>query len=89
MEMFYAIIGWLGVFVFVLSYLLLSLDILSSKKTTYHWLNVIGSILLVFNGFAFKDYPSITVNAIWGIIALLTIVKLITTSINCNKIKQT
>lgn len=86
-KMFYLVIGWIGVFVFILAYLLLSLEIVSSDKITYHWLNVVGAICLVVNAIGIQDYPSLTVNAVWGIIALFTIVKLLLKSIRLNKIK--
>lgn len=85
--MFYTVIGWIGVAVFVLAYLFLSLEILSSRKTTYHWLNVLGAICLVVNGIGIKDYPSLTLNAVWGMIALLTNLKLILKSVQLGKLK--
>lgn len=74
--MFYTIVGWLGVVIFILAYLFLSLEVLSAKKTTYHWLNAFGAICLVCNALGIEDYPSLTVNAVWGIIALFTTIKL-------------
>lgn len=74
--MFYSIVGWLGVVIFILAYLLLSLEVLSARKPTYHWLNAFGAICLVCNALGIKDYPSLTVNAVWGIIALFTSIKL-------------
>ncbi|PQB08973.1 hypothetical protein BST83_01070 [Polaribacter filamentus] len=74
--MFYSIVGWLGVVIFIVAYFLLSLEVLCAKKTTYHWLNAFGAICLVCNALGINDYPSLTVNAAWGIIALFTTIKL-------------
>lgn len=70
------LIGWLGVFFFVISYLLLSLEILSAQKITYHWLNFLGAIGLVINAALIKDSPTIVVNGIWGLIAIVTVIKI-------------
>lgn len=81
--MVYSVLGWLGVVVFILAYLLLSLEYLSANKTTYHWLNALGAICLVVNSVSTDDLPSVAVNAIWGLIALLTVVKIL----SLNKMK--
>ncbi|WP_071585714.1 CBU_0592 family membrane protein [Ochrovirga pacifica] len=74
--MWFTIVGWIGVFVFIIAYLLLSLNVLSAQKTTYHWLNVLGAACLVFNSTVTKDVPSVAVNTLWGIIALCTCLNL-------------
>ncbi|WP_075342716.1 CBU_0592 family membrane protein [Tenacibaculum agarivorans] len=73
---YFTIIGWLGVVFFVTAYLLLSLEILSAKKTVYHWLNFLGALCLVLNAIAIKDNPTIVVNGIWGLIAVFTVLKI-------------
>lgn len=75
--MIFKIIGWIGVVLFVIAYLLLSLGKLNAKTTTYHWLNALGAICLVINAVAIADYPTVTVNVVWGLIAMLTIIKLV------------
>ncbi len=72
---YFTIIGWLGVLLFVLSYLLLSLGKLKAEKPTYHWLNFLGALCLVINAVAIKDNPTIVVNTIWGLIAIFTVFK--------------
>ncbi|MEH6408389.1 MAG: hypothetical protein V7767_14020 [Leeuwenhoekiella sp.] len=70
-----AYIGWLGAIIFIVAYLLLSLEYISAKKYFYHLLNVLGAICLVINAIVIDDYPNIFVNGIWGIIALLAVYK--------------
>lgn len=68
-------IGWIGALLFIISYLLLSLEYLSAQKYLYHILNAIGAFCLVFNATSIEDYPNIFVNAVWGLIAIVAAVK--------------
>ncbi len=72
---FYAIIGWSGAIIYLVAYALLSTNKLRSDKPTYHLLNVIGAIALVVNGIPNDDFPTIFLNAIWGVIALFATYK--------------
>ncbi len=72
---YFTIVGWLGVVLFVVAYLLLSLEKLNAKKATYHWLNFLGALCLVLNAVSIKDNPTIVVNIIWGLIAIFTVFK--------------
>lgn len=74
--MVFTIIGWIGVLVFIIAYLLLSLNKLSAQKTTYHWFNVFGAVCLVLNSYESQDIPSVAVNGLWGLIALYTCINL-------------
>ncbi|SED22813.1 hypothetical protein SAMN04489761_4696 [Tenacibaculum sp. MAR_2009_124] len=75
----YTIIGWSGAVIYLLAYALLSMNKLKSDKPTYHILNILGAIALVINGIPTNDFPTIFLNAIWGIIALFATYK---TSLN-------
>lgn len=66
-------IGWLGAILFIIAYLLLSLQRISAKKLLYHVLNIMGAICLCINAWIIDDYPNIAVNGIWGLIALFAI----------------
>ncbi len=66
-------IGWLGAVLFIVAYLLLSLQLISAKRNLYHVLNVLGAVCLVINAWSLRDNPNIVVNAVWGLIALLAI----------------
>ncbi|CAM1365423.1 CBU_0592 family membrane protein [Tenacibaculum xiamenense] len=73
----YAIIGWSGAIIYLVAYALLSANKLRSDRPTYHLLNVLGAIALVINGIPTSDFPTIFLNAIWGVIALLATYKTI------------
>ncbi|OQP54364.1 hypothetical protein A4H97_22615 [Niastella yeongjuensis] len=64
-------IGWIGSIAYVIAYLLLSLNKISSGKKLYHILNIIGAIGLIFNACYLNDYPNLAINIIWGIIAFI------------------
>lgn len=72
---YFTIIGWLGVIIFIVAYLLLSIGSLDAKKATYHLLNFVGALFLVINAISIKDHPTIVVNSVWGIIAMVTVLK--------------
>lgn len=72
----YVFLGWFGTIVYLIAYALLSMNILNGQKPTYHLLNVIGALGLVINGIPMNDYPSIALNGVWGLIALITVLRL-------------
>lgn len=63
------IIGWSGVFFYLIAYLLLVLKKISPDGYTYHIMNAIGAIGLIVNAFSLHDVPNIAVNAAWLTIA--------------------
>ncbi|WP_299252292.1 hypothetical protein [uncultured Aquimarina sp.] len=71
------IIGWIGAIAYVLAYLLLSLEILKSDQELFHSLNTFGAICLVINALPVNDYPTIAVNTVWGLIGVVSIIRII------------
>lgn len=53
--MIFEVIGWIGAFLFILSYFLLSRGVLKQDGLKYHFLNFLGAICLVVNAIHFKD----------------------------------
>lgn len=76
----YQLTGWIGVLLFIIAYLLLSLDILSADRLLYHLLNLLGGISLVINAIHISDPPTIVVNGVWGLIAIAAMIKIWKTS---------
>jgi lipid-A-disaccharide synthase-like uncharacterized protein len=72
-----SIFGWIGASMFVIAYLLLSLEILSSKKTGYHVLNLLGGLILSLYSYLNNDMPNFAVNLIWMLIAVYSTVRII------------
>ncbi|WP_062060870.1 CBU_0592 family membrane protein [Aquimarina longa] len=71
------LIGWIGAIAYVVAYLLLSLGVLKSERKSFHVLNALGALCLIINAMPVNDYPTIAVNVVWGLIAILSIFKII------------
>lgn len=66
-------LGWIGTFLYLLAYLLLSIKKLRADHRLYHLLNIFGAIGLTYNAVSLNDYPNVIVNIVWAIIALSAI----------------
>ena len=66
-------LGWIGTFLYLLAYLLLSIKKLRADHRLYHLLNIFGAIGLTYNALSLDDYPNVIVNIVWAIIALSAI----------------
>lgn len=73
MEILLNVLGWIGAFLLLLAYALISFKKLEADSETYQWLNIVASILLVINTIYYGAYPSSFVNATWTIIAFFAI----------------
>lgn len=68
------VIGWTGSIVVILAYAMLSGNVLRSTSLRYQFLNVVGALGLVINGWAHGALPSVFNNILWvtiGTIALI------------------
>jgi hypothetical protein len=74
----YSIAGWLGMALVITAYLLLALKKIKSNSIKYHLLNLFGGIGLIASTFATKSWPAMTLNVIWGGIAIFSIYKIVT-----------
>jgi len=73
MEVFLNVLGWIGAFLLLLAYALVSFKKLEADSQTYQWLNITASILLLINTIYYGAYPSSFVNAAWTVIAFFAI----------------
>jgi len=69
------IFGWMGLFLLLLAYFLLAAKKLSSVSSTYSFINLIGSVSIIINSFAFKIWPVFVLNVFWAIIILFGMIK--------------
>lgn len=74
-EMFIEIIGWIASVLIVGSYALNISGKLSTNNKWYVWSNIIGGLFFVINTYFHHAYPSMVVNTIWVIIAIVMIFK--------------
>ena len=65
--------GWVGVALFLVAYVLVSIRQLEGDSLTYQMMNVAGGILLVANSFYYRALPSVGVNLAWIGIACFSI----------------
>ena len=68
------IIGWVGAFLYIVAYFLLSIKKLKADKFPYQLLNILGGICLIVNSLHQDDYPSIVTNAVWAGIGVFAII---------------
>lgn len=74
---FVEIIGWLGVFLILLAYILVSLGVIDAKAILYQLLNLIGSVGVVCISWLKRDKQPMVLNIIWASIALFALITLI------------
>ena len=75
MEIFAQIVGWIGVFLVVLAYFLVSYKKVRGDSRVYQLLNLIGAIGVGINASYQEAWPSFAIQIAWGVIAIITLVK--------------
>lgn len=71
------VIGWIGMSIILLAYVLISFGVLFPSSLLYQILNVIGSIGILYISFKKKAYQPAVLNVIWVIVALIAIIAMI------------
>lgn len=74
---FYNAAGYVGAFLFILSYALLSYGKLKAEHKLYQIMNILGALLLAINALNILDFPTLIVNGLWFIIGLAALVRII------------
>ena len=67
------ILGWMGSVMVILAYALNIYKRLTSDSVLYYFLNIAGSSLLIINTLYHHAIPSMTVNCVWILIAIVAI----------------
>lgn len=67
------IIGWIGAFLYIIAYLLISIKKLKADHLTFQLLNISGGVCLVVNSLHQSDYPSVFTNGVWAAIGVFAI----------------
>lgn len=76
MEFFIQTIGWIGTFLVVLAYLLVSCKKLSATSSAYQLLNLFGVIGVGANVYYQEAWSALTLQVVWGIIAVISLIRL-------------
>ncbi len=71
------VLGWIGAMALLVAYVLISARRVESGSTSYQLLNLVGSILLIFNTLYYRAYPSSFLNLFWMGVALYALRKVI------------
>jgi len=69
------ILGWMGSVMVILAYALNIYKRLTSDSVLYYFLNIAGSSLLIINTLYHHAIPSMMVNVVWVLIAVVAIFK--------------
>lgn len=69
------IIGWTASVLIVGSYALNISGRLATTSMLYVWANIFGGLFFVINTFYHQAYPSMVVNIVWVIIAIVMLLK--------------
>ena len=74
--MLFDILGWIGMILVLVAYALLSTNKIENGKL-YQGLNLTAAILMAIGLFTTKAWFSFTLQVIWGLFALVAIIKII------------
>lgn len=67
------VLGWVGTFLIVGAYALISSNRLHGTSLVYQSMNLIGSILVGANALYYGAYPSVGINVLWLIIGAVAL----------------
>lgn len=70
------IIGYVGMIFVLLAYYLISTKKVKYNSVFYQLLNFFGAAGIIFNTFVTKSWPSVLLNIIWALIALLSLFRI-------------
>ena len=73
METFAQIVGWIGTFLIVLAYFLVSYKKVDGSSKIYQAMNLLGAIGVGANVFHQQAWPAVALEVVWGIIAIVAL----------------
>lgn len=76
MELLIQAVGWIGTFLVVLAYFLISYKKLSPTSSVYQLLNLLGVIGVGINVYHQEAWSALALQLTWGIIAFMALLKL-------------
>ena len=69
-QMILASIGWLGVVLCTVGYLLLSMNVITAESRIFQLLNILGGLCLVATAVDSDDMPNAVANLLWMFIGV-------------------
>jgi len=70
MQFITQIFGWIGTLVIIIAYLLVSYKKVDGTNKYYQMMNLFGAVCVGLNVFQQKAWPALTLQIVWGIIAI-------------------
>jgi hypothetical protein len=68
------VIGWFGALLLIISYLLISFDLLLASNPRFQILNILGALLLGYSSIMLGAWFSLGLNIFWIAIALVALI---------------
>lgn len=75
METLIQIVGWVGTFLIVLAYFLVSYKKVDGSSKIYQGMNLLGAMGVGVNVFHQQAWPAVALQVVWGIIAIVALVR--------------
>ncbi len=72
---FVKILGWYGVLAILLGFFLASFGMILPREEFYLFLNLTGAAAMAIECYSKKDFPPMTLNAVWFLIALMALAR--------------
>ena len=69
------LIGWLGAGLLLLGFALNLFQKIGANSTSYLLLNLVGSLLLLYNAYQNGAFPFVAVNFVWVVFSAIKLVK--------------
>ena len=69
------IVGWIGAFLVVAAYFLVSSKKLSPQSRTYQLMNLVGALGVGINVFVQGAYPAVAIQIAWALVAIFGLYK--------------
>ena len=82
MNILFEVLGWVGSVEILLAYGLNSFQKIKSDSAVFQSLNLTGGICLIINSVYHEAYPFTFINAIWVLIALPALIKIVSRKSN-------
>ena len=75
MEIIIQTVGWVGTFLIVFAYFLVSYKKVDGGSKIYQAINLLGAIGVGVNVFHQQAWPAVVLQVVWGIIAIIALIK--------------
>lgn len=74
---FLEIVGWYGAVALIVAYVSVSFSWLAPQDVLFQVLNLTGGLAIVLHSLSRKAYPSVVINVMWSLVALVALVKIV------------